>query len=84
MKPAVGTRVVLKREVARPLDGPPFFVVPEGAAGTVSYTTPTLLVVRLDEPVPGSQPWQHEVYWTDGVSCWQDDVEVVPPEKLIA
>lgn len=62
MKPAVGTRVVLKREVARPLAGPPFF----------------------DEPLPGSQPWQHEVYWTDGVSCWQDDVEVVPPEKLIA
>lgn len=71
-KPALGSRVTLKREVVRPT----YFTLPPGMEGTVSYITSSLVVVKMDKPFVGGDQWEHEVYWTDGITVWEDDLAV--------
>ncbi len=68
----LGARVVLARDV----DRYPHFVAEKGSAGvvTVCDETPTgvLLAVRLDDPPAGSETWDGEVQWWDGMDPSED------------
>ena len=48
-------------EFTAELDRRPHFTVPAGATGVVSYMDDSLLTVRMDEPIPGLEPWENGV-----------------------
>lgn len=55
-----GMRVRLGRAVERY----PLFTAPAGLAGEVVEVSPTLVLVRLDEPVAGMEEWDNELQFT--------------------
>jgi hypothetical protein len=91
--PKVGDRVRLRSDVERY----PHFTAPRGMKGTVVTAAAdelhAMIAVRMDEPLPGSEPWQNEIQWSD-VHCdptnnldadprvpfWQDCALIVNPE----
>jgi hypothetical protein len=70
--PETGSRGRLRRSV----DRFPHFVAHAGATGTVTEATDSLIVLRMDVPLPGAEPWDNEVCWTS------DDIEAA--EQTVA
>lgn len=58
--PVVGSRGRLRRAVERF----PHFVIGAGATGTVTEATESLIALRMDDLVAGSEEWDNEVCWT--------------------
>lgn len=50
--------------LARPVDRFPHFVAPEGATGTVTEVSDTLVLVRMDETLQGAEEWDNHVAWS--------------------
>ena len=54
------------------------FIVPKGELGTIVTLESDLLEVRIDEQIPGAEPWDNEVVWTvEDVETIAGDIEFV-------
>lgn len=69
-----GDQVVL----ARPVERYPHFLAPAGLTGEVVIAEPDLISVRMDELLPGSEAWENEIEWGEGlVDQAGEDLEIV-------
>ena len=68
--PTLGERFVLTANV----DRFPHFIAARGSVGTVTDVTDWDICLRLDDPLPGAEPWDNEIVWctADGQDFWRD------------
>jgi hypothetical protein len=64
-----------------PIDRYPHFVVAPGSAGVVTTCERGLCTVRLDDPVPGMEPWENELHFTTDDAASQG---LTPPTAATA
>jgi hypothetical protein len=62
-----GSRVRLTADVERY----PHFIARKGSEGVVSHNTDGGIEVKLDDHLPGAEPWDNEVVWVDADLAWE-------------
>jgi hypothetical protein len=62
-----GSRVRLTADVERY----PHFIARKGSEGTVTHNTDGGIEVKLDDHLPGAEPWDNEVVWVDADLIWE-------------
>lgn len=73
-RPAVGSRVKLKRDVERY----PHFIAESWRLGRVVLNDDDMFSVLMDVKLPGAEEWDNEIQWNDDLlEDVNDDVEVV-------
>lgn len=49
--------------LTRPVDRYPHFIAAAGMTGTVVAADDHTVCVRMDDPIPGAEPWDNEIVW---------------------